>query len=143
MDSVTTTRRDDVTVSLTRTRSSKTCTTGILYIQTRNLRWSCKTLELPLKNNTPQISCIPKGTYTCRRVNSPKFGETFQVCDVPDRSGILFHAGNSVKDTRGCILLGTLASGNGDYCYLEASRAAMRTFRQMLEGINTFTLEIK
>jgi hypothetical protein len=135
--------RDSIQVTLTRIRSSKTCTIGILYIQTRNLRWSCRTLELPWLDNQPQISCIPKGTYTCRRLNSVKFGETFQVCDVPGRQGILFHAGNTAKDTRGCILLGTEATRNNDSCYLEASRAAMRTFRQMLDGIDTFTLEIK
>lgn len=66
----------------------------------------CTTLELPEKQNLPNISCIPSGKYTCKRVMSPKFGETFQVMDVPKRSHILFHAGNTVADTAGCILLG-------------------------------------
>ncbi len=132
-----------IEAKITRTRSLKTCTVGILYIQTRNLRWSCRTLELPWLDNQPQISCIPEGVYTCKRFNSAKFGETFHVCDVPGRSGILFHAGNTAKDTRGCILLGVGLNLSGGNAYLEASRAAMTTFRQMLEGIDTFTLEIK
>ncbi len=143
MDNVTTTRRDDVTVSLTRIRSSKTCTIGILYIQTRNLRWSCRTLELPWLDNQPQISCIPAGTYSCYRVKSPKFGETFVVTRVTGRAGILFHAGNTAKDTHGCILLGVGVETGGRKPCLLSSRAAMKTFMQMLEGIDTFELEIK
>lgn len=135
--------RDSIQVTLTRIRTFKTSTSGILYIQTRNLRWSCRTLELPWRDNQPQISCIPKGTYTCRRILSPTFGETYQVCDVPGRSGILFHAGNTAKDTHGCILLGAGYEITGDYYYIESSRAAMKSFRQMLSGIDEFQLEIK
>lgn len=132
-----------IQVTLTRRKSFPGCTLGTLRIQTRNLVWECKTLELPWLNNEPQISCIPKGTYTCRRLNSVKFGETFQIRDVPGRSGILFHAGNTAKDTRGCILLGVDVETGGRKPCLLSSRAAMTTFRQMLEGIDTFELEIK
>lgn len=51
-------------------------------------------------------ACIPPGTYHCLRVNSPKFGNTFEVMKVPNRSKILFHAGNIADDSRGCILVG-------------------------------------
>ena len=64
------------------------------------------TLEDPWKNNQVGISCIPIGLYECKRVNSPKFGITFQVLDVPERSHILFHKGNTQENTRGCILVG-------------------------------------
>lgn len=130
-------------VTLTRQKSLETCTVGTLHIQTTNLVWRCKTLELPWLNNKPQISCIPAGKYVCRRVKSSKFGETFQVCDVPGRVGILFHTGNSApKDTRGCVLLGVGCEISGNNAYLLASRAAMKTFMQMLEGVETFDLEI-
>ncbi|MBF0473507.1 MAG: hypothetical protein HQK93_07210 [Nitrospirae bacterium] len=33
-----------------------------------------KTLELPFKQNEHSISSIPTGIYTCRRIESPKFG---------------------------------------------------------------------
>ncbi len=132
-----------ITATLTRVRCFKNSISGILYIQTRNLRWSCRTLELPWLNNKPQISCIPAGKYVCRRLVSSKFGETFQVCDVPGRVGILFHAGNSApRDTRGCILLGIGSEISGNNAYLLSSRAAMKTFMQMLEGVETFDLEI-
>lgn len=36
----------------------------------------------------------------------PQYGDTFEVMDVKDRSHILFHWGNWVTNTRGCILVG-------------------------------------
>ena len=135
--------RGEVSVTMTRQKFFPSCTLGFLHIQTTNLVWRCKTLELPWLDNTPGISCIPKGNYTCRRVKSSKFGETFQVCDVPNRQGILFHAGNSApKDTRGCILLGVGAEVSGGNAYLLSSRPAMKTFMQMLEGVESFDITI-
>lgn len=51
-------------------------------------------------------ACIPAGTYVCKRVRSPRFGDTFEVRNVPGRSHILFHKGNIEDDSRGCILVG-------------------------------------
>lgn len=71
------------------------------------------TLELPdlnndgIKNNEVRKSCIPSGTYRVTRHNSPKFGRTFWVKDVPGRSAILIHPGNYYYHTLGCILVGT------------------------------------
>jgi hypothetical protein len=62
------------------------------------------TLELPWRDNRPRESCIPTGEYVCRRVKSPRFGDTFEVAGVPGRSHILFHAGNWITDSLGCIL---------------------------------------
>ncbi|HEU4344755.1 MAG TPA: DUF5675 family protein [Candidatus Binatia bacterium] len=64
------------------------------------------TLERPWLANRKGESCIPAGDYYCKRVNSPKFGNTFEVAGVPDRTAILFHKGNLEDDTHGCILVG-------------------------------------
>jgi|SRR3972149_2066779 len=64
------------------------------------------TVERPWLNNQRGVSCIPEGLYTCRRVDSPKFGNTFEVSNVADRSEILFHKGNIDDDSRGCIIIG-------------------------------------
>jgi len=72
----------------------------------------CCTLELPWKGNIKQVSCIPVGKYQAKKTlarttNGGLFiPETFEVIDVPDRSGILFHIGNTPSETNGCILLG-------------------------------------
>lgn len=63
-------------------------------------------LERPWKNNERGVSCISAGVYECRRIKSPKFGDTFQVMDVPGRSEILIHKGNIDEDSHGCILIG-------------------------------------
>mgnify|MGYP003625319119 len=70
----------------------------------------CDTLELPYRDNQRSISCIPTGSYKVR-MRYPRESATrdylhLLVKDVKDRSFILFHRGNSAKDTRGCILLG-------------------------------------
>ena len=64
------------------------------------------TLEPPWKNNEKNISCIPCGLYQCEFHISPKFGPTYQVKGVPDRTHILFHKGNYTKNTKGCVLVG-------------------------------------
>lgn len=66
----------------------------------------CVTLERPWLDNRRRESCIPAGRYRCVWKRSPKFGWTFEVTGVPDRDAILFHAGNKVRDSLGCILTG-------------------------------------
>lgn len=51
--------------------------------------------------------CIPAGQYVLRRTVYRKKGyETFEVSDVPKRSRILIHPGNTENDVRGCIAVG-------------------------------------
>ena len=64
----------------------------------------CVTLEPPDLLNEPNRSCIPAQQYMCRRHISPKYGKTYMVQDVPKRTAILFHPGNTVDHTEGCIL---------------------------------------
>ena len=70
----------------------------------------CDTLELPFRDNQRSVSCIPAGEYKVR-LRLPRESATrdyvhLLVQDVPNRDYILFHRGNSAKDTRGCILVG-------------------------------------
>jgi hypothetical protein len=91
-------------VELVRIEENETWGTfGILKI---NKEAFCVTLELPDRLNRRNHSCIPAQQYTCERIVSTKFGRTFRVKDVPNRNGILFHAGNTISYTAGCILLG-------------------------------------
>ena len=70
----------------------------------------CDTLENPWLDNQRNISCIPEGEYKVR-LRLPRESATrdyvhLLVKDVENRSYILFHRGNTAKDTRGCILVG-------------------------------------
>jgi hypothetical protein len=72
------------------------------------------TLERPWKDNMRQVSCIPVGEYRCTWHQSPRFGWTYLVNEVPGRDAILFHQGNTVADSIGCILVGTRLGRMGE-----------------------------
>lgn len=90
-------------IELVRLENLFDCTVGVLTV---NGELHSYTLELPWRDNRRNVSCIPAGTYTCRPVVSPRFRDVIEVCGVPGRSHILIHAGNTVIDTEGCILVG-------------------------------------
>lgn len=102
------------------------------------------TLELPWRDNNQNESCIPRGIYQSRRVNSPKFGNTFEVCNVPNRSNILFHKGNKEADTKGCILVGLakMQDQNGKDI-IAGSAAAFDLFKIETSSVDEFELEIR
>jgi Family of unknown function (DUF5675) len=72
------------------------------------------TAELPWRDNQHDISCIPAGTYTFKKVNSPKHGECYMGVDIPDRNAVEIHVANYAgdvtkgfrSDLEGCIALG-------------------------------------
>ena len=102
----------------------------------------CLTLERPDLDNRQNVSCIPTGVYVCRRNDSPKFGESFKFMNVPARSDILLHVGNTVDDSTGCVLLGS------EYGELEGKRAvlesgkAFKKFMERMDGVDFFPMQI-
>ena len=70
----------------------------------------CDTLELPYRDNQRRVSCIPIGEYPVRmrypRESATRYYLHLLVKEVPNRDYILFHRGNTAKDTKGCILVG-------------------------------------
>ncbi len=101
------------------------------------------TLELPWRDNHHGTSCIPQGTYTARRRFSPKHhGEVFGLLDVPGRSDIEIHAGNTAKDSLGCILLGSAFGFVDDEHGVVESRRAVAQFMASLVGVDAFTLVV-
>lgn len=102
----------------------------------------CLTLERPYLDNRKNISCIPTGNYLCGRVDSPKFKNTFEVRDVPERSHILFHTGNTYDESLGCIILGSMAGILGYDRALLQSRRAFNGFMDKLSEVDEFHLGI-
>ena len=100
------------------------------------------TLEPPWKNNEPNVSCIPSGTYACRRVDSPRFGDTFEITGVPGRDYILFHGGNTSKDTLGCVLIGESFDPVNGVDGIANSRQGFIQLKALLAGQDQFTLTI-
>lgn len=126
-------------LKLVRVTEHKDATLGVLCIDDRPM---FVTLEDKWRDNEKQVSCIPKGKYELIAHSSPKFGRTFQVMNVPDRDAILIHAGNTHKDTHGCILLGLMYGLLGTDSAILSSRAAMEQFMQLMASDSKATLEI-
>ena len=100
------------------------------------------TLERQWLNNEKGKSCIPVGEYTCKRVLSPKFGDTFEVQNVPNRSNILFHKGNINYDTHGCLLVGEQFEKFDDKTAVLSSAKGFSEFMERLKGEKEFLLRI-
>ena len=61
-------------------------------------------VELPWRNNRPDVSCIPLGVYPVVWTYSPRFKRhMYLVSQVPGRSGIRLHTANWPHDLEGCI----------------------------------------
>lgn len=119
---------------------------GVLYFANTP---SFLTLEPPNLHNEKGISCIPKGTYTCKKVysrilpNGKELDITFEILDVPNRSGILFHPGNTIDDTHGCILVGTGIGEIGTRKGITQSKLAFQKFLTLLKDVTQFDLWIR
>lgn len=121
------TKKITAEVCLKREYMGEDCTLGTLYIDRKEF---CKTLELPWRDNKRSISCIPAGQYNVKRHNSPRFGDCFMLLDVPERDYILFHEGNTVRSSRGCILVGAKF---GHIRGMKAVLNSVKTNNKMLE----------
>jgi len=100
------------------------------------------TLEPPWKDNQVNVSCILDGEFACRRVMSPKYGSTFEVADVFGRSHILFHWGNTERNTQGCILVGEEYGELSGKPSILSSKRGFNEFLQRLGGSDEFKLTI-
>jgi hypothetical protein len=126
-------RAERFKIEILRIEQTSIHTLGILLVE--NYAFCC-TLERPWLDNKPNLSCIPAGKYLCKEHQSPKFGKTFEVMNVPCRTDILFHAGNFAENSLGCILLG--ASFTTTYSNLESRRmisSSRKTFNIFIESM--------
>lgn len=97
----------------------------------------CVTLEDPWNDNQRGVSCVPPGSYECVPHNGRRFRDVWLLKNVPGRSYILIHSGNSIKDTSGCILVGREFGGSG----IVKSRDTLNELRDVLP--ERFTLHIE
>lgn len=88
---------------------------------------------------------LPNGNYLCLKGthkldHNPAPFQAFEVLNVPDHTGILFHIGNYNADSDGCILLGTQIAGRDQS--LTESRLAFSKFMTIQNDVNTFKLTV-
>ncbi|MFW5498568.1 MULTISPECIES: DUF5675 family protein [unclassified Maridesulfovibrio] len=118
-------------VELIRVESTDEATLGGLLVDGKSICW---TLEEPWRENKQNISCIPVGRYPIKLEYSPsKRCELWTVKDVPGRSYVRIHKGNTVDDTEGCPLTGIKPG------YLEGKRAVLgsrEAFKEFMDAMN-------
>ena len=99
-------------LTLHRTKKRKHYTMGTLSIEGEHF---CDTLEPTWRDigphgkgiKIPGKTAIPEGRYALYVTRSPKFNAWLPLLrQVPNFVGIRIHAGNTVEDTAGCILVG-------------------------------------
>ncbi len=127
-----------ITAKLIRYHFGLKATLGVLKL---NMAHSpIYTLELPWRENKPNISCIPEGTYECIPYTSEKFPNVYQIKNVPNREAILLHIGNHPTDTHGCVLIGKGVSPTTPM--ISNSKEAMDLMRNEISN-KEFTLTIE
>lgn len=125
-------------IQLIRNEPQGSAITGRLLIDGR---YSCDTLE-------HLTYAIPTGFYRLRLTHSPRFQEVLPILDAvygfardpqsgQERTGIRIHAGNTIADTTGCILVGQLTriSPTGEmqkHPRLLSSRQRLNALREYL-----------
>ena len=82
-------------------------------LEDENGKKICDTLEPIWRNydggemKIPRKSAIPEGTYRVVTTYSLRFGKYLPLLvGVPGFEGVRIHAGNTSRDTEGCILVG-------------------------------------
>jgi len=125
-------------------------TLGTLTTMNGSELWVCKTLELAWNKNISNESCIPTGIFLCKWTRSNRLSKaaghdvyTYEVLNVPNRSGIRIHSANFFYQLLGCIALGDAhkdinADGNLDVIH---SGATVGKFNAIMGG-HDFTLFI-
>lgn len=124
-------------ISLMRVAESDKGTFGVLVIDEIPI---CVTCEDPWNENHSNISCIPMGTYEVQKFNGTKYKDVWQIMNVPNRSAILIHNGNTIKDTEGCVLVGESFSLNGPVPMVTNSVKTLEKLRDILP--DEFSLRI-
>jgi len=119
------------TAFLLRTEVSSECIRGILFAMDEVFY----VLERPWLDNERNESCICAGTYTAEylpRSTSGKYRNVYWLRDVPGRSGILIHNGNTVDHSRGCLLIGRRRGTLGGHRAVLNSKTGLHEFVELM-----------
>lgn len=126
--------------------SGVSCTIGKLYVDGVFFAYSLEDVDRKLEAGGQKIkgeTAIPRGVYGVVIDFSTRFQkQMMHVLNVPQFEGIRIHAGNTDKDTEGCILLGKVRSDNAVFNSREAVNALFDKVQQALASGSTVSLEI-
>lgn len=125
------------TATLHRTEFGDDGTFGVFLAENG---WGCRTGELPWRENQPNLSCIPVGTYLCTYRFSAKHGMCYHVEGVEGRDFIEIHPANYMGDVDklfrsellGCIAPGLATKVIGRQKSLLDSARALKTLEETM-----------
>lgn len=120
--------RATMKLELKRRHGTSKYTLGTLYIDGH---YFCETLEdQEREEKIPHETAIPLGTYKVVINMSIRFKRLMPLLlNVPNFEGIRIHAGNTDKDTDGCILVGRESKVN----FIKDSRV---TYTELMAKLN-------
>ena len=112
-------------------------TIGSLFIDGE---FFCNTLEDAVRDKKiKHETAIPAGTYEVKLTLSARFGKILPILlNVPNFEGIRIHAGNTISDTSGCILVGE----NKIKGRVINSQLTMAKLMDKLKGVTNIQIEI-
>lgn len=109
----------------------------------------CRTLELPWRDNKPNLSCVPVGEYWCDVYQSPKHGSVYLLQDVPGRTFCEIHPYNwagaedhgYTAEAEGCTALGSHITKTSPQMMIHDSHETVGRFMLAMGG-KRFLLQI-
>ncbi len=95
---------------------------------------------MPPGEKIPGETAIPFGIYDVILSYSLRFKQELPLLkNVPNFEGVRIHAGNTIKDTEGCILVGTDYAGDA---LLESRKALRKLLIALKESPDEITITI-
>lgn len=130
-----------LSLKLWRIEKAKDVTRGVLVVAP-DIR-PLITLEEPWRSNAQRVSCIPEGKYKLEYTYSPGLNKmTYEIKNVPNRTGIRIHSGNTTNDIEGCILLGLVWGTLNKMPAVLQSRDAIDAFEHYCGQFGKITIDI-
>ena len=127
--------------------SGTSSTIGKLYVDGVFFAYTLEDIDSHLEDGGKKINgetAIPRGSYKVIIDFSNRFQKKMMhVLNVTGFEGIRIHAGNTDKDTEGCILLGKVRSDNAVFNSREAVNALFEKVRAALDAGQEVNLEVK
>ncbi len=96
-------------LTLIRTSRQEKFTTGVLYAGKELMGYTLEPQWRDLRKEEKVMgqTAIPEGVYEIRLALSPRFMRLMPYLqNVPGFTDVMIHCGNTVEDTRGCVLIG-------------------------------------
>jgi hypothetical protein len=110
-----------------------------------NGKFFCYTLEDKIRDvKIKHQTCIPPGNYKILLTLSQRFKTILPILlNVPNFEGIRIHAGNTIEDTSGCILVGTAIANDKLLHSKVALQELMAKIKTAVKNKEVISIEVK